>query len=113
MSTVLFYAILGALLMVFCVFGRDADRSYFYQPCPIPPTIPPLEVLRQDYVRQQMGRDLEEIEQTIAEIEQALRWPHNSLDAQLQRANLDCLNTAYVLKLMQQNDERFWALHKQ
>ena len=108
-----FFVALGALYVWFAVTQPDhrAELRAYRLPWSEKST---LDVLRWQYVQDQLkGRTLAEIERSIEETELALRYPHNNIERDIQRENLTCLNTAYVMKLMQLTEAKFWALQKQ
>ena len=68
-----------------------------------------LVMLREKYIAEQMALPLRDIDRAILDIELALRYPHNEMEVQIQRENLDLLNYVYIMKTIQQAE---WALQK-
>lgn len=66
---------------------------------------------RRLYIEDLLGTPTKELAAGIADIEIAMQSA-NPLERQIQRHNLDCLNTAYVLRLLNEDEGKFWDLHR-
>jgi hypothetical protein len=92
-------AIIISLIFVGAAIACWAEG--FFQKSPKPQQDYSYETLRQQYIEEAIKKhSMPEIEHMIEHVEQALACPHNEIEYQVQRENLDILNTIYMEMLM-------------